>query len=219
MKDKIQLITMLSLAFLAIVEAKTCNSIAGQLHHAERNAKMFDSVAQYTYDQYKTEHARKEVIESDLKTVKITEARELDEASQRLQVKERQIEGLQKVVAKVKGSFSTKVIHDTVGTVIVEYKDSNLTATARVVNDDVQVDYSINVPIHLTQYWKRPWFLGKKTHYADAYSTNPNAHITNLKSIKISKEPGRFGIGPFFGIGYDLKPTFGISLQYSLIRF
>lgn len=209
-------VALLIVCFLAI---RSCRINAKDLQQVTANSKQAnDSVFSYWVDRFNTEHASKVVIQGDLNTVKITEGKELDEASQRLQIKDRQIEGMQRAVASVKGKFTTKVVHDS-NLIFVAYRDSNFTETATVTGDNVAVDYTVKVPIYLTQYWKRPWFLGKKVHYVDGYSGNPNAHITNLQSVKITKDPGRFGIGPFIGISSDLKPAIGISLHYSLIRF
>lgn len=52
---------------------------------------------------------------------------------------------------------------------------------------------------------------------------NPNVRITGMQGVKVgSSAPGRFAIGPYIGFGYDgsgWKPSIGVSLQYSLIRF
>lgn len=174
------------------------------------------------HDRWKTEHAEKVAIQGTLKSLEITDAAQLDVATQRVQIQRRQIEGLQKVVVDLKGKFTSEIIRDSTGTHI-KYKDSTISAIATVVGDSVDVEYSVTAPIFLTQYWKRKWLLSKKTHYVDGYSTNPNVHITNLQSIRInSVEPGRFGVGPYLGIGYDgvsFKPSLGICISYSLFRF
>jgi hypothetical protein len=220
MKQTIILVLLVGLAAVACLGIRGCINANKVITQSTANGKQqSDTVAQHWHDRWKSEHAEKVAIQGTLQAIEITNAAQLDQATARVQIQRRQIEGLQKVVASINGQFNAKVIRDT-DHVYIAYRDSTVTALATLTGDSVNVEYSVTVPIYLTQYWKRKWFLGRKTHYVDGYSTNPSAHITNLQSIRINaKEPGRFGVGPFLGVTTEGKIGVGICVSYSLFRF
>jgi hypothetical protein len=222
MRQNILSILFAATVIVAVFAIRGCVTAHKAIDQAMANgAHQSDTVAQHWYDRWKTEHSEKVAIQGTLQAVELTNMAQLDEATKRVQIQRRQIEGLQKVVATVKGRFTTTVIRDT-DRVYIAYQDSTISAMATLTGDSVNVDYDVTVPIYLTQYWRRKWLFGRKTHYVDGYSSNPNAHITNLQSVRINaKEPGRFGVGPYVGVNYDrgFKPSIGICLTYSLIRF
>jgi hypothetical protein len=102
------------------------------------------------------------------------------------------------------------------------YKSPYLTLEG-VLADTPYINYSTFDSLIVTTYFKKKWFLGKKETFVDAYSLNPNAHISGLVGLKVATEkPKRFGLGPYIGYGYSgdkWQPSVGLSLQYSLIRF
>lgn len=50
-------------------------------------------------------------------------------------------------------------------------------------------------------------------------NSNPNIRTTDILSQSVIIPNKRFGLGPFVGIDYLGRPTFGVALNYSLIRF
>jgi hypothetical protein len=77
------------------------------------------------------------------------------------------------------------------------------------------INYRFTDSIIITAYQKH-----KKT-YVDAYSLNPNVHLTGITALRMLNKQ-HFTIGPYAGYGWNGKaftPSVGISLQYSFIKF
>lgn len=67
---------------------------------------------------------------------------------------------------------------------------------------------------------KKKWLFGKQSLYGSGMLGNPNAKITNTQSVLINDfKDKRFGVGPYVGYGLNGKVSFGLSVQYSLIKF
>jgi hypothetical protein len=69
------------------------------------------------------------------------------------------------------------------------YEDKFASISAlQVTPDSLHVKYSVDVPISGTLYWKRKWFLGKKTYQAEVTSANPNVKISDVITFKTNKK-------------------------------
>ena len=215
--NKYLFIACCALLTISIISLRTCQAEKNALQVSSFNAKHANDSVKYWIDKSGIEHAQALEMEGKYDELANSYAGDMDAAAGRLQIKDRQIDGLQNAIANVKGGFSVKVIHDTTAETFY-YRDSSMQETATITDDTAHVSYDVTVPVHLTQYWHRTWLFGKKTHYVDGYSENPDVHITNLQSVRILKEPGRWGLGPYIGVSLN-GPSLGIALTYSLIRF
>lgn len=214
-------ITLIIAAFLAAFFIRGAIAHRQQLKAIAQSVEGYDSKISYWKDSYNVEHAKNIAVQADEESISTLYVHKMDSLSERLRIARKNIEAFQNVTAQATGGYTAKVIHDTLQ-LTFHHTDSFFTEKVVIRGDSARVDWSISMPINLTQYWRRSWFLGRKTHYIDGYSDMPNVHITNLKSVRINaKEPRRWGIGPQVGITYDngLRPTFGLSLSYQLIRF
>lgn len=157
-----------------------------------------DSTEHYR-DLWNTEHAKRLVIQGDAKTLNVFYADKFDSICKRLRIKEKQLKDISEVVAQSKGTFVTPLQSYTVtptdtptGLPIgwtgktFNWQDSFLHETGFIDSSNIYVTYSMNLPITITNYWKRRWFLGKKRYYIDGYSDNPNVTIQGLTGIKIN---------------------------------
>jgi hypothetical protein len=182
------------------------------------------------HDLYNTEHATNVSLHEDLQTAKVLHEKELSEAATRLGLKDRQIQNLNKFVATLQGSFTatidTKRRGDTTASTV--HIDPFSTFSTFTIGDRETVNYKIRVPIHLTQYWKRPHsFIGVRygvpINYIDGYSTNKNVTIDSMTNVRIlAKVPGRWGAGPYIGLGttgVGFTWSVGVSVHYSIIRW
>jgi hypothetical protein len=183
-----------------------------------------DSLRHYK-DAAGREHAQRVLAEAGSKAIGIVYRREIDSIKAALSIKEKQLQSFMLASTTNEGTVRLRV--DTV------YIDS--TTTYRFAYNDRWIDvsgavgkrsylsYRMTDSLVFTTYWKRKWFLGRKTNYIDAYSHNPHVRVTGLDGNRISlKEPGRFGVGPYIGLGWTgagWAPGIGLSLHYSLIRF
>ena len=101
-----------------------------------------------------------------------------------------------------------------------EYADNYIWMRGLVGKKIVQVSYDLDDTLNLVTYSKKKWFLGRKRLYFDASLQNPNAYIRGMQGVKIAERlPGRFGIGPYIGIGTNGRPSAGLALTFSIIRF
>lgn len=216
--NKVILAVILVLSAWCVIATSTCNSERKSKAVISYAAKHTSDTDTHWFDQYKSEHDKRVAVEGSLNELQVSYEADIDTATKRLQIGKRQIEGLQNLLANATGNFTAVVIHDT-DVQKFYYKDSSIQEHAVISDDTAHISYDVTLPIHLAQYWHRPWLLGKKTHYVDGYSDAPNVHITDLKSIRVGgKEPGRFGVGPYVGISLN-GPSIGIALTYSLLRF
>jgi hypothetical protein len=181
-------------------------------------------------DDFNNEHARNIALQESIQTMKALHGEELSHAAQLLKVKQKQIEGLQKIVATVHGSFTEQVDTTRRGdtTATISHNDEFSTFTTATVDNMESINYKIRVPIVLAPYWQRKHKFcgiryGKIEHFIDGYSTNPNVTIDSLSDIRIiQKNPGRFGIGPYVGMEFDgskFRPSVGFSVHYDIVRW
>lgn len=201
-----------------------------QLQLIKHDVVYKEDTASHWRDEYNREHAKNISLVEDRSTAEILHSKEISQAASAVHAKDKQIEGLQRLLTDVKGQFTADI--DTVRhgeiTKQFNYADSFSKFSGKEVANKEIMQYDIRVPVILNAYWKRPHEIigigfGKREHYIDGYSTNPNVHIDSLSNIRIlQKEPGRFGIGPYAGIatdGLSIRPSVGIALTFSLIRF
>lgn len=76
-------------------------------------------------------------------------------------------------------------------------------------------------------YFKKKWLLGAKTYYSDFTNKNPHIKLTGYKGVQFREKEKKWNLGLAVFYGYPVnyiqlnKPVagFGISLQYSLLKF
>lgn len=149
----------------------------------------------------------------------------MDSVLRTLDLQGKQLQVLTAASTKTEGTFRPKVESIVKGDKTVQrvsYKDKYLDLEG-IVSDTPLFKYSIRDSLLFTTYTKKKWLLGRKETFIDAYSPNPASKIENLTGLRVSVEkPKRFGIGPYIGFGYngqEWKPSVGLSLQYSIIKF
>lgn len=120
----------------------------------------------------------------------------------------------------------TLLLHDTTYVAANAFAYSDAWSRVRGVFTDtgVELTQSYTDSLSLVTHLKRNqgiggWVLGKRTLHTEVVSHNPYSSITGVKSWQKAVPVKRFGVGPY--IGYDplRGPSFGISLQYALLRF
>ena len=111
----------------------------------------------------------------------------------------------------------------------VKHKAINLGVSDGYLTFKATVYDSLNAPysyeyvdvITMAMHTKKKWLFGNYSLYGSGSLKNPNAKILSSTNVLIKDyKDKRWSIGPY--VGYDvirLKPTAGLSVQYSLIRF
>lgn len=230
MKTIYWIIATIILVIMAVLFMNGCFDKKQVIKKLTNGIQHKDDTTTHWRDLYNTEHATNVSLQEDLQTTRILHKKELSEAATRLNVKDKQIENLNRFVATLQGSFTAPVDTTRRGdtTASTFHIDPFSTFNTFTIGNRETVNYKVRVPIHLTQYWKRPHsFLGIKygdpVNFIDGYSTNKNVTLDSISNVRIlTKPPGRWGAGPFLGFGTTGERftwAFGLSVHYSLIRW
>lgn len=154
---------------------------------------LFDSTTYYR-DQYNVEHAVRQSEIAERNTIYALHAREIDSLCREIGIRKKQLQGFIKANMQAAGHIETVTIpvHDTLhdgnGNCLYQftYADEYLQLTGQADSQKTTIDYTISVPLTISSYWKRRWFLGRKKYYVDGKCDNPNVHISGIKDIKIN---------------------------------
>lgn len=202
-----------------------CNNNANRVAEYETVFVQREDSLQHYKDAAGREHALRKQTEASLSTLKVYYGRTIDSVTRVLNIKEKQLQQFITASTRTEGSVRIQVdtfYTDTTTLYRFNYSDQWLYLDG-AMDGGLFVNYKFTDSIIITQFWKRRWFLGRKQYYVDGYSLNPNTRFTGLSSVKVgSKAPGRIGIGPYIGYGWNgaaWTPSAGVSLHYSMIRF
>ncbi len=88
----------------------------------------------------------------------------------------------------------------------LSFRDSTFLSIEGVVPESPQtLKVKAEAKISVTDYWKRKWFLGKKTFYTDITTNNPYIHLDGAQSVKREPKP-TLKIRPAIGFGGTYTP-------------
>lgn len=171
------------------------------------------------------EHGQRVLAEGSKVALKVAFRKEIDSLVVALDIKEKQLQAFTMASTLNEGTVRLRVdtiYRDSTTAYRFAYNDRWLDISGTVGKESL-LNYKIKDSLVFSTYWKRRWFLGRKTNYIDAYSQNPNVKMVGLEGARVKvNEPGRMGLGPFIGYGYNGRtwaPTVGFSFHYSIIRF
>ena len=168
----------------------------------EIKGHMNDTAVHYR-DMYNREHAEKLLIQGNAAQIELFYKQREDSLAKVLKIARRQIQGMYGARTVVSGSFTTAVdeiptfkvdeagnggspvVTDITSIRHFEYQDSFLMEEGWVSDSSAMVNYRVLVPVTITSYWKRSWWLGRKKYYVDGYSDNPNVRISGLEGVQI----------------------------------
>lgn len=168
-------------------------------------------------DKYNNEHNRLVQTQLDNKTFR----RQVDSIADLLKVKSQDVESVTSVITKSEVVIKEKITYiDSLKSFGFSKKDNYLALNGVIDRIDSTVDIKLGLVDTLTvvPYKKTKFF--KETHYVDITNKNPYNKIVSGYSYSKTDRIKRFGIGP--NITYnpiDNKVSYGIGLQYNIIRF
>lgn len=145
----------------------------------------------------------------------------IDSLKRALNVKVEQIAEMTRVKATVKDKVKTTVT-DSIGYQNYSYKNKWL--DAKLTTKDSLLNYTYNVELVDTKYYRGNWLMGK-TWYRDVSLADPNGVINGVHSFRLPPEKiKRMGIGLHVGYHYNpntlqIEPHIGAGLNYNLVRF
>lgn len=215
------IVLLVLIAWLAI---RSCGRKDKELSTRDSIAEIKADSTQYWKDAAGREHASRQVAIGDLASVKAVYRREVDSLKKILKIHEKDIQAFTALSLQSSGTVIPKV-----DTVIIpgdtsyrlQYDDKWLTLRGQVGRQSF-IQYQVRDSIVFTTYSRRVGLFKKET-FMDGFSLNPNSHLAGIMSVKIAAPPAkRFGVGPYAGYGWDgqrWKPTVGVSVHYSLIKF
>ncbi len=221
---------MITLVLLSIAAIKSVVTKTPVLSNTERIVEIkLDSIL-FWKDKAGREHARAQVAEANYSSLHAYYGPLIDSVLKTLKITGSKLDYITAISTESKGRVYTRV--DTVTKEGIKYlqysgNDSYLTLTGNTGPNSF-ADYTYTDSLITAAYWKRKPFLkggiwGKKDLRLDAYSLNPNTKIKHVDALKVKgKPPGRFGVGPYLGYGYNgyiWCPSVGVSIQYNLFRF
>jgi len=208
---------IVSLLFL-----RGCNNATQQVADIKSGVEIRYAPPAQSVDAAGRNHAEKQVIEGSKETVSFIYKDKYDSVCNIVGIQKRQIRALTFATSISEGKVPLEVKNTGTDSAAFSYKDKWLEVSGNTGLNPV-MNYKITDSISFVTYWKRPWFLGRKTTYVNVFSENKNLHFVQLEATNVRiKEPGRFSIGPYFGYGWDGQrwaPSIGASIQYSIIRF
>jgi hypothetical protein len=201
MKERI--IIILLFIFIITITLRTC-------FHKQEYVNVTQDSAVYWKDKYKVEHIRKMAGSIQGPSAFLNAIKS--------QTKQKNVQEVTAIGAMASGflhpTVDTVYLPDSTTTYKLRFHDGWLDLTGEIGKEPV-INYRFTDSIIITAYQKH-----KKT-YIDAYSLNPNVHLTGVTALRMLNRQ-HFTIGPYVGYGWNGKtftPSVGISLQYSFIKF
>lgn len=158
-----------------------------------RTITSWQDSATYWRDQYGREHVRRSIVQAERDMVRALYPTLLDSMARLLKVRPKQIRTIAGVSGKatdtVKVPTYIPYADTTAGSELnrcFTYRD-DYTALQGCVDTggEATMIYSIEVPVTLTTFYKRRWFLGRKRWYVDGSSANPAVSLTGLQGLEI----------------------------------
>lgn len=183
-------------------------------------AAMNDSITHWK-DEFGREHAKVKVIESsnlDLFTKLETSNQTVKELQQLVLDTHRDKKKIEvATVVKTVTKIDTLIVKEKDST-LFKLKDKYLDFVAEMKGDSLKTKIELTSYLKLTHRYERKNIFSKKYLVVDAYEDNKYIRVEDVRSIKVPVEKSRFIIGPYVGLNYNLRPTFGIGLTYAIIR-
>jgi hypothetical protein len=212
------LCSVIGLIVLAAV-IKECVNVRKHAANTVSLATYANDSVRYYRDRYNSEHAVRLSVEGSLADVKAVYGSKLDSAARRDAVKTKQFEDLIRLDAEYSAHYVARVdtVHDTLTfTHDVPYEHEVVV----IAGDSAHVSRRDTVPIDIDCYWQRKRLFGKIQHFVNAYSLDSSVRIGGVSSVRIiSKEPGRWGLGPYVGYGIGQGLSIGVSVHYDVLRW
>lgn len=235
-----QKVVVIILVIVLILSLKSCNEKQGTIDDLKKLSSYNDSVSNSKIviwtDKYNNEHYQVTNL-----TVASQQAMAFytDSIAKLLKIKASSITSTSSTTTDLNVKVNTKVdtsyqkipcLGDSVliaKTLSFHWNDTWMNIDGSVGDGVALIDVNGIDTLKRVDYSKRSWFLGRKYNYTDFTNTNPHMKITGYKGIQLeTNNINHWSIGPYIGVGYSgeiqltqLQFQFGVSLQYSLIRF
>lgn len=109
----------------------------------------------------------------------------------------------------------------------LSWRDNYIHVWGELGTDNDSIHVTGTDTLNRVDYWKRKWFLASKHYYSDFNNSNPHIKVVGYKGIESKYRDKKWSLGLSVQYGYPVNyiqlkqpiVSFGVSLQYSLIRF
>lgn len=207
---------------LLILKIKSCNDSKISYSDVTLVIESKSEPAIIYVDESGHTHAKKEIAETDIRTVKIAYQKEIDSLTALIKIKEGEIKYYVGLSTSTSGKVVPVIVKDSSGCVTdFSYSDKWSSIKGSIVPTPV-IEYNFRDSLVITGYKKGGGLFKRSQNFIDAFSVVPNVKVNNLTGFNIgTKDPGRIGVGPYVGYGWNgtWNWSAGVSLHYSLIRF
>jgi hypothetical protein len=204
---KEHIIIILLFIFITILTLRAC-------FQKQKHIYVTQDSTVYWKDKYNTEHISKMAGSIQEPSALLSAVK----SQMKQQTKQKDIGDITSLSSTTSRSFYPKVdtvyLSDSTTAYKFSFHDQWLDLNGEIGKEPV-INYRFTDSIIITAYQQH-----KKT-YVDAYSLNPNVHLTGITALRMLNRQ-HFTIGPYAGYGWNGKaftPSVGISLQYSFIKF
>jgi len=163
---------------------KELSTITSNLHHVQDSAT-------HWVNKYGVVIADNSNLRGTIKELQQTNQKDLDEASKQLQVKTKQIQGLQKAHAVEHTVFVDRVDTTRRGDTLSSFVHTapHITVKEFTIGDSAHVEIQDSVDITIAETWHRKWILGSKIYKVQAFTDRDDITITGLSSLTIREQP------------------------------
>lgn len=237
------LIMFVVVALYALFMTKSCMNEKTQNQNLIEALKNENQKVTYWKDKNGVEHAKVIEIQLTHEQMDALHQGKLDSMANLLKIKEKQITQYIAITTSTHGQFSTPVDtvyesdtvylpSDTVKPVIthnpilkMNYKDGWLDFKGDIHKGRFYGEYTMKDSLTFVTYYKNTGFLGlgRRVHYLDVKSDNPNTTILNAKDYKFVEPKDKhvgFGIIGGYGVSVDTKirlaPYVRVGLFYRI---
>lgn len=203
-KTNLLYIIIIILIVFLLISLDKCSKSTKEINNLSYNIKHVNDSTKQWVDKYGIQVATNLNLQGSLKEIKVTNQKDIDNVIKKLEIKEKQIEGLQRTVATSKTSFTTKVDTNHHGDTTQQFTHTQpfVSITEVTIGDSAHIILRDTLPITQVENWSRNWFLGTKVHQVQAYSDRKDVTIIGEHSLTIIKEkPKVLSKAAFIGIG------------------
>ena len=216
MKSLINWVLACIIIMLVFLQFKSCESHQSDLELIDR---LNDTIVKWK-DSYGNEHSKIRALETTsvdlftkLETTNET-LQELQELVKRNKKKKIETATVVRTVTKI-DTMLVPVYMDSLPTYRLKNKHVDLYAAFKSGNK-LETKISFTSYLRLLYHYERKNIFSKRYLVVEAIEDNPYMVVDDIRTLKIPVRTKRLGIGPFIGIDYGLRPSFGIGVSYNV---
>jgi len=183
-------LTILALAILLVWAALKLQSKNEELDTIKYNVSHLQDTVTYWKNKEGIVVAANTNLQGTIAQLQVTHKAFIDSVKKTFEIKDKQIQGIQKINLAGKTSVATKVDTNKKGdtTSTFTYKQPHLQIPGHTIHDSIYITIHDSVEVTVAESWSRTTFLSPKKHKIQAVTNRDNVTITGLKNVLIIQE-------------------------------